>query len=224
METKKTYPPSSKEKKKRKKTKSKKNSIKKKQSQKKNEIEKILKEEKGKKETTKDSEFKLTTKNLLIEKTEKELTLEEKVENLSDIEKKEIINNILTEQEYEKKNILLMKNIIENEENKDNKKKGKKSTKNISIDVEENLILQKDESIIENSILEVKNRKFNKPYNIEDTVLYDGYVFKKDSHQTNNYPLIINYRCKNYRKNQRIRESQFCNAFLKKRKVTIIFI
>ena len=66
--------------------------------------------------------------------------------------------------------------------------------------MEENLILQKEESITDTNIIEVKNRKFNKPFNLEDTILYDGHVFKKDSHQTNNYLLIINYSCKNYKK------------------------
>ena len=89
--------------------------------------------------------------------------------------------------------------------------------------MEENLILQKEKSITDTNIIELKNRKFNKSFNLEDTVLYNGYVFKKDSYQTNNYPLIINYWCKNYKKNQRIRESQFCNALLKK-KVKNIFI
>ena len=73
-----------------------------------------------------------------------------------------------------------MKNEIGNKENNENKKKEKKTSKNISIDVEENIILHNDEYTTDNNIIEVKNRKFNKPYNIEDTVLYDGYLFKID--------------------------------------------
>ena len=110
------------------------------------------------------------------------------------------------------------------EENNLNKRKDKKHSKKISIEVEENLILQKEDTATDSNIIEVKNRKFNKPFNLEDTVNYDGYTFKKDSHQTNNFPLIINYRCKNYRKNQRIRDSEFCNALLKKKRVKNIFI
>ena len=88
-----------------------------------------------------------------------------------------------------------MKNENESEENNLIKRRVKKHTKNISIDVEDNIIIKKEDSLTDNNLIEVKNRKFNKPFNLEDTVKYDGYVFKKDSHQTNNFQLIINFRC-----------------------------
>lgn len=38
-----------------------------------------------------------------------------------------------------------------------------------------------------------------------------------DNHKNKNYPKIINYRCINYRKNERNRTSQFCNALVKRK-------
>ena len=66
-------------------------------------------------------------------------------------------------------------------------------------------------------MIEVKNRQFKIPCKIESKLLYDGHVFNKDTHKPSQYQKIINYRCVNYRKNERQRSTQFCNALLKRK-------
>ena len=66
-------------------------------------------------------------------------------------------------------------------------------------------------------MIEVKNRQFKIPCKIESKLLYDGHVFNKDTHKPSQYQKIINYRCVNYRKNERRRSTQFCNALLKRK-------
>ena len=115
----------------------------------------------------------------------------------------------------------------------DNKEKDNDVTKKIHkkkylmIDVEENIEIKSPINIDENKgIIEVKNRKFNKFSLIEKRVLYDGKEFYEDPHKPNKYPKIINYRCCNYRKNERLLKNQFCNALLKRKeeKDNIYFI
>ena len=67
--------------------------------------------------------------------------------------------------------------------------------------------------------MEVKNKKYKKDIPIEDYILYDGFKFRKDTHLNKNHPKIINYRCINYRKNERHRNTQFCNAFVKRKEI-----
>ena len=74
-------------------------------------------------------------------------------------------------------------------------------------------------------MLVVKNGKFYVLTNIVNRILYDGYEFYE-------IPIvqviitIIGYRCTNYIKNQRTRNSQFCNSLLKRKteKNTINYI
>ena len=65
--------------------------------------------------------------------------------------------------------------------------------------------------------LKVKN--INSPSYIEEKVLYDINIFYTDKYPIQSYPNIINYRCINYRKEEMIRTSQFCNALLKRKTI-----
>ena len=68
-------------------------------------------------------------------------------------------------------------------------------------------------------LLEVKDKifKINKNNTVEDSIYYDGKLFKKDRHQLNSYPKIVKYRCKNYRKKERNLNNTFCPALLKRK-------
>ena len=57
-----------------------------------------------------------------------------------------------------------------------------------------------------------------------NNIIYNGKKFYLDSHQNKKYPTEINYRCKNYRKDQRIRKKQFFNAIVKKRRGKIYLL
>ena len=116
---------------------------------------------------------------------------------------------------------------MDDKENTNEKKLKKQSKKYISIDVDENIETNNNIIFEPNSgLAEVKNRKFNKTSTTEKKVLYDGYEFYEDPHKPSKYPEIINYRCSNYRKNERNLKNKFCNALLKRRqdKNTIYFI
>ena len=68
--------------------------------------------------------------------------------------------------------------------------------------------------------LKVKN--INSPCYIEEKVLYDINILYIDKYPIQSYPNIINYRCINYRKDEMIRTSQFCNALLKRKIINYI--
>ena len=54
-------------------------------------------------------------------------------------------------------------------------------------------------------------------FNISLNDIREKIVFLKDIHQPNNYPNMVNYRCKNQRKNEHILETNFCNSLIKKK-------
>ena len=88
--------------------------------------------------------------------------------------------------------------------------KKRKLKKYNTIEVDENpnsndIIYNKNESVY----LEVKDKKFKSPCEIEEKVLYDGNLFYKDKHPTKSYPNIINYRCINYRKMKGLEKLNF---------------
>ena len=88
-----------------------------------------------------------------------------------------------------------------------------------SIDVNENVEIldcYKIE-IKDNKIQEVKDKIFKKFCSIENNVLNEGKQFKEDRHKPSNYPKIVNYHCKNYRKYEKTRNSLFCNTLLKRK-------
>ena len=116
-----------------------------------------------------------------------------------------------------------MKDIPDN--NKENLEENKhkiKKKKYTSIEVDENIDSnENDQKNSDNNhinIPEVKNKIFKEPYEIQKELFYDGKIFLVDRHQTTKYPEIINYRCKNYRKQERNRKELFCNAILKRKK------
>ena len=81
--------------------------------------------------------------------------------------------------------------------------------------MEENLNTEIFPNMPDNTeLLEVKDKIFKiSPNNkIEDSIYYEGKLFKKDRHQLNSYPKIVKYRCKNYRKNERTINNTFCPA------------
>ena len=139
--------------------------------------------------------------------------------DLTEEEKSSIAENIIKEIELDKINLLKeeKKEIIPNTEEK---KLELKKRKYLPIDVNENVELIDNNNTIEikdNHILEVKDKIFKKPCEIENKVLYEGKQFKEDRHKPSNYPININYRCINYRKNEKTRNSLFCNALLKRK-------
>ena len=138
----------------------------------------------------------------------------------------EIETNIDNElKNYEKKVLEFLKeektDIINVEDTKEviikDKKKHKKVT---SVEVEENINTEIFPNTPENTeLLEVKDKIFktNKNNIVETSVYYEGKLFKKDRHQSNSYPNIVKYRCKNYRKKERNNNTTFCPALLKKK-------
>ena len=84
-------------------------------------------------------------------------------------------------------------------------KERKKNKRYTSINVEENETF--DDNMNDLDIIYVKNKKFNNSKNIPDNILYDNHKFKLDNHHNKNHPKIINYRCINYRKNERNRNT-----------------
>ena len=89
-----------------------------------------------------------------------------------------------------------------------------------SIEVEENINTEAFPNMPDNKeLLEVKDKifKINKNNTIEDSIYYEGKLFKKDRHQLNSYPKIVKYRCKNYRKKERNINNTFCPALLKRK-------
>ena len=138
------------------------------------------------------------------------------MKNLAEEEKNIIIENIISEFEYEKGN--LKEEALQEEKNLKIEKESKKQIKKyIAIEVEENIEEESNEKNANEELIEVKNRQFKIPCKIESKLLYDGHVFNKDTHKPSQYPKIINYRCVNYRKNERQRSTQFCNALLKRK-------
>jgi hypothetical protein len=146
----------------------------------------------------------------------------------------DIISNELTEEEkniitkeiledFEEDKLYFMEEITDNvEENLEGIQNKKKKNKYTSIEVEENIgIEENNQRISEQNLIpinEVKNIIFKKPCKIENEILFDGKIFIIDRRQTSKYPDIINYRCKNYRKNERNRKELFCKAILKRKK------
>ena len=66
-----------------------------------------------------------------------------------------------------------------------------------------------------NEIVEVKDQIYKNLNNdnIKEEIYYDGKLFKKDWLQNSKlYPNIVKYRCKNYRKREKTRNTTFCNA------------
>ena len=66
--------------------------------------------------------------------------------------------------------------------------------------------------------MEVKDKIFKNSEDIIDNILYEGKLFIKERHQPKKFPTIINYRCKNKRKNEHLKNANFCNALIKKKK------
>ena len=119
------------------------------------------------------------------------------------------------DEEDEHKYLISSKN--SSEENNDKYKKVREK-KYLTIDIEEDIETNNSNIIDSNTgLTDVKYRKFNNHAIIEKPVLYDGYELYEDPHKPSNYPKIINYRCSNYRKNERILNYQFCNALLKRK-------
>ena len=176
------------------------------------------------------SKIKLNKKtpNILLEKKLNEkTTIDNFKNNLTNEEKDQLVKNCIEELESEK--ISIKQYNVDSNSNENNNEKIKKShnKKYLTIDVEENI---ESPSSVNNEtntgLIEVKNRKFNNINDIDKRVLYDGYVFYEDPHKPQKYPQISNYRCSNYRKNERLLKNQFCNALLKRKeeKNTIYFI
>ncbi len=68
------------------------------------------------------------------------------------------------------------------------------------------------------SPMEVKDKVFKNTEEIKENILYEGKTFIKERHQPKNFPAIINYRCKYQRKNEHLKNSNFCNALIKRKK------
>ena len=133
-------------------------------------------------------------------------------------EKENIMKYIIEDLEQDK---IFYLNFCEEELNKSIKEKLKKTKKKVtSVEVDENLEEISNEKEYDNnsiSIYEVKNKKFPLDGKIEKQVLYEGKLFNEDRHQPSNYPDTINYRCINFRKQERNLNTNFCNAILKRK-------
>ena len=194
------------------------------------------KNEKGKEQkiqNIKKDEIKLKDVDIEIPKTKKDsgekvqLTkeiLSNNIEEWNSEEKEEIYNNIKKEIEYDRKEC---ESIIEDKSEKNvsnesnqviNKEKRKDKSYNIEVEeILDNETIDKDYEVIENkSKLEVKNKIFPKKHEIPINIYYDGKLFIKDRHNLKNYPININYRCKNYRKYEYSIGRNFCNAIVKR--------
>ena len=66
--------------------------------------------------------------------------------------------------------------------------------------------------------MEVKDKILKNSEDIIDNILYEGKLFIKERHQPKKFPAIINYRCKNQRKNEHLKNANFCNALIKRKK------
>ena len=149
--------------------------------------------------------------NTVEENSNKNQTLEEKMDNQLDNYANEVIEYL-----EEEKPMILKELTIKQIKNK--KKDLKKKV--TSIDVEENIDIKAFPTETKpNEILEVKDKIFknNKNTVIETDIYYDGKLFNKDRHQLITYPSIVKYRCKNYRKNEKILNTTYCLALIKRK-------
>ena len=98
----------------------------------------------------------------------------------------------------------------------------KKRSKAYTIEIEENLELNANyiynETKEKDSPMEVKDKVFKNTEEIKENILYEGKTFIKERYQPKNFPAIINYRCKYQRKNEHLKNSNFCNALIKRKK------
>ena len=62
--------------------------------------------------------------------------------------------------------------------------------------------------------MEVKDKIFKNSEDIIDNILYEGKLFIKERQVSYHK----NYRCKNQRKNEHLKNANFCNALIKKKK------
>ena len=113
---------------------------------------------------------------------------------------------------------------LEVEETKEEKKLTKILKKKVStIEVEENIEEERNldnykETVNGDTFIEVKDKIFTiASHEIKEKILYEKRIFIKERHQPKAYPKIINYRCKNQRKNEHILGANFCNALLKRK-------
>ena len=138
------------------------------------------------------------------------------IEKITENDLKNYVNEVIKHLEEEKSNILKQedkKEVII----KDNKSKKKKVT---TIEVEENINTEAFPNMTEkNELFEVKDKIFkkNKHNILENSIYYEGKLFKKDRHQLKSYPNIVKYRCKNYRKKEKSRNTTFCSALIKRK-------
>ena len=110
-------------------------------------------------------------------------------------------------------------NIIRDEKDTDEEINIKRRTtkKYLNIDVDENLNNEPIFNVTSNEkISEVKDQlfKITKTNSIEENIYYEGKLFCKDRHQNKFYTNIVKYRCKNYRKKEKSRDTGFCNALI----------
>ena len=109
-------------------------------------------------------------------------------------------------------------NLIKEEETIEVDIKNKKSKKVNTIEVEENKNQYIEQFLPnKNNIIEVKDKIFKLDEDIPKEINYDGKLFVKDRHQGKLNNKEINYRCKHNRKDERIRNTGFCKALIKRK-------
>ena len=174
---------------------------------------------------------KILSKDEMFETKDTQISIGESIKDTantqknSDNQKYFLEKNIENElKNYEKEVLEFLKeektNIINIEEKKEIIIVEKQKKKVTSIEVEENINTEAFPNMPDNTeLLEVKDKifKINKNNTVEDSIYYDGKLFKKDRHQLNSYPKIVKYRCKNYRKKERNLNNTFCPALLKRK-------
>ena len=155
-------------------------------------------------------------KNLTKEEIKMKESKEEEKENNNEENKNDIDNYINEINSYlveEKENFIKEEDII----GVDIQKKKNKKVNTIEVDEnQENYIQQFLPK--NNNVVEVKDKIFKINEEIPKEIYYEGKLFLKDRHQGKLNTNEINYRCKNNRKDERIRNTAFCNALIKRKK------
>ena len=157
-------------------------------------------------EKEKENEYNNNNKNA------KNSTIDDK-DDINNNELKEYIKEVRDYLEIEKSYYIKDENEKPEEINKPKLLKKKYS----DIEVEENINNNQIYNVTSNEqITEVKDQIFKIiiSNNIEENIYYEGKLFNKDRHQNKYYPNIVKYRCKNYRKNEKTRDTTFCNALI----------
>ena len=143
-------------------------------------------------------------KELKLIEDEYKKSIQKDIENIinENLEPMEEINEIIT---LKKKKA----SIIQNEKNE-------KNNNNKEI-IEEIKNEPQPNNLKDFEILEITDKYYPINQKIYNIIKYEKNEFILDIKQTKNYPSIINYRCRYFRKEQHINNKYFCKAMIKRK-------